>query len=86
MAGEYPARWEPGAGRRALDGRIDVPYNHAAEPAPVGDRWYVLFPPVPALTYLPLAAVTGYEPWGSKLLSAAMPTLPAGPLRGWRSC
>ena len=23
--------------------RIDVPYNHAAEPAPVGDRWYVPF-------------------------------------------
>ena len=65
-----------------LDGRLDVPRNLAAELAPVGDRWYVPFPPVPALTYLPLAAATGYEPWGSKLLSYVMPALAAGGVVG----
>ena len=65
-----------------LDGRLDVPYNAVAELAPVGDRWYVPFPPVPALTYVPVAALTGYEPWGSKLLSHVMPAVAGGVVVG----
>jgi hypothetical protein len=65
-----------------IDGRIDVPWNGIAELAPVGDRWYVPFPPVPALTYVPLAALTGYEPWESKLLSHVMPAVAGGVVVG----
>jgi hypothetical protein len=58
-----------------LRGELAVDPRSWVELVPVGSAWYVPFPPVPALFYLPVVAVMGARPWNEELASGIMPAV-----------
>ncbi len=61
-----------------LRGDLAVEARSWVELVPVGSVWYVPFPPVPALFYLPVVAVMGDRPWNEELAAGVMPAILGG--------
>jgi hypothetical protein len=61
-----------------LHGTFAVEARSWVELVPVGSAWYVPFPPVPALFYLPVVAIMGGRPWNEELASGVMPAILGG--------
>jgi hypothetical protein len=61
-----------------LHGTFAVEGRSWVELVPVGSAWYVPFPPVPALFYLPVVAIMGDRPWNEELASGVMPAILGG--------
>lgn len=59
-----------------LHGHLTVDGRSWIELVPAGgDRWYVPFPPAPALFYLPVVALMGSQPWNAEISVSVMPAL-----------
>jgi hypothetical protein len=61
-----------------LHGQLAVDARSWVELVPVGSAWYVPFPPVPALFYVPVVAVMGVRPWNEELATGVMPAILGG--------
>ena len=58
-----------------LRGEFAVDARPWVELVPVGSLWYVPFPPVPALFYMPVVAIMGVRPWNEELAMGVMPAI-----------
>ena len=61
-----------------LRGEFAVDARPWVELVPVGSLWYVPFPPVPALFYMPVVAIMGVRPWNEELATGVMPAIVGG--------
>ena len=58
-----------------LRGEFAVDARPWSSSSPSGPLWYVPFPPVPALFYVPVVAIMGVRPWNEELAMGVMPAI-----------
>lgn len=61
-----------------LHGHLTVDARSWIELVPTSGGWFVPFPPVPVLFYLPVVALMGVQPWDAELAVGVMPAIVGG--------